>query len=157
MILILSLLSLVTIVTTQSQDPSLYVRIGSVFESICLGQTERSGLPSRQFTSGEMGEKGEPGLKGSKGDPGEADYDRVEEMISKKMEESIWIILNRMVDFVVNVSVFAVFVVQARKLANLSDMLSITNEEIARLKNATRAAGQRVVNGTGEIELSYQI
>lgn len=136
--ILIPLLSLFAIVESQTQDQSLYVRLGSVFESICLSQVDRSNFVSRQAPPGKVGPvgaKGEAGINGSKGEPGEPDNDKVEKMIAQRIHE----VLNS----------------EKTKYSNLSTMLSDAYDKIGKMENETSWLSQQAENGSDHCPMKY--
>lgn len=86
-------LSLIVTYAFQTNAQSVCTKLGNFYQAACPNGVDLSSIATGQGRPGKrgpIGEKGERGLKGNegrKGEPGQTQYDRLEEMISNRINE----------------------------------------------------------------------
>lgn len=88
--IIVAIIVLLAIGQSGAQDQSVCVKLESVHESLCpdspQGRVSNQGTPGKMGAKGQKGDKGDSGSRGPIGAPAEPNYQRVEEIISNRIQ-----------------------------------------------------------------------
>lgn len=93
--MLLGMILCAVVASSRGQEQSLCLKLHGFYETICSNGDEEvrgvafahQGPTGKRGIPGEKGEMGSPGLPGLEGKPGDVDYDRVDEMVIRKIHQ----------------------------------------------------------------------